>query len=84
LIVDLDELNIGELFEIEDERARDVIERAIGLTVAREIDMRNTIGVFKFAIAREAIEDESDAFVAFDTAGTFEEFVEDAADQILR
>ncbi len=84
MIVYLDELNIGELFEIEDERARDVIERAIGLAIASEINMRDTISVFKFAIASEAIEDEGDAFVAFDTAGTFEEFVEDATDQILR
>jgi hypothetical protein len=84
LIVDLDELNIGELFEVEDERARDVIERAVGLAIAREIDMCDTISVFEFTIASEAIEDEGDAFVTFDIAGTFEELVQDAADQVLR
>lgn len=83
MIIDLDELNIGELFEVEDQRACDVVERAIGLTVAREVDVRNTISIFEFAVTSEAIEDEGDAFIALDTAGTFEKFVEDAADQVL-
>ena len=69
-------MNIGELLEVERERARDVVERAVGLTVAREVDMRHTIGKLKLAVAREAVKDEGDALVAFNVAGTFEEFVQ--------
>ena len=46
MIVDLDELNIRELFEVKRERTRDVIKRAIGLTIAREVNMRYAIGKF--------------------------------------
>ena len=76
-------MNFGELFEIEHERERDGIERTIRLATAREIDMRDTIGKGKFAIASETIEHERESLVTFDSTRTFEVFIEDGADQIL-
>jgi hypothetical protein len=76
-------LNFRELFEIFRERAGDGIERAIRLATARKIDVRNAISKYKFAIAGEAIEHEGESLIAFDIAGTFEEFIQDAADQVL-
>ncbi len=75
-IVDLDELNFGELFEIQHERACDGIERAIRLAVADEIDMRDTIGERQFAITRETVGHNGEPLVAFDIARTFEIFIE--------
>ena len=46
MVVDLDKLDVRELLEVKRERACDVVERAIGLTVAREVDMRDTVGEF--------------------------------------
>lgn len=54
------------------------------MTVAREIDVRNTVGKFEFAVASETIEDEGEVFVTFNVAWPLEEFVQDSADQILR
>ena len=55
-IVNLDELNFRELFEIFHERARDGIKRAIRLTIAHKIDMRDTIGKHKFAVTVETVQ----------------------------
>jgi len=46
--------------------------------------MRNTIGKFEPAVACEAIEEECKTLIAFDIAGTFEKFVQDSANQVLR
>ena len=46
--------------------------------------MRDAIGIFKFAVTGEAVEDESESLIAFHIAGTFEEFVQDSADDVLR
>jgi hypothetical protein len=83
LIIDLYKLDVGELFEVERERACDVVERAVGLAVPREINMGNAIGIFELAIACKAVEDEGKALVAFNIAGSFEKFVQDPADQVL-
>ena len=82
-IIDLDELHLGELFEVEHERERDGIERAVRLATAREIDVRNAIGKYQFVVTSETVEHEGKPLVAFDIAGTFEEFIEHAADQVL-
>ena len=82
-IIDLDELNFGELFEVEHQRERNSVERAVRLATAHEINMRNTIGKDKFAIAVETIEHKRESLVAFDIARSFEVFIEDSTDQIL-
>jgi hypothetical protein len=76
-------LNLRELFEVFHQRAGNGIERAIRLTTAREINMRDTIGECEFTVAGKTVEHKSKTFVAFNIAGTFEIFIEHGADQIL-
>jgi hypothetical protein len=83
-IVDLDELHLGELFEVLHQRARDGIERAIRLTTACEIHMRNTISKCQFAITRETVGHNRESLIAFDITWTFEVFIERSANKILR
>ena len=82
LIVDLDILNIGKLFEILHDRTRDGIQRAIGLTRAAEIDMRNTVSIFDFAIAGKTVEHQGKTLIALDTHRTLEIFIEDGTNNI--
>lgn len=83
LIVDLDKLNIRELFEVDGQRARDGIERAVRLAVPGEVDVRDAVGIFESAVAGEAVEDEREPGVAFHVAGTFEEFVQRRPNEVL-
>ena len=76
-------MNFRELFEIEHQWKRDGVERAIRLTTAHKIHMRDAIGKGKFAVAGESIEHERESLVTFDSARTFEVFIETRADQIL-
>ena len=76
-------MNFGELFEVERERERDGIERAVRLATTREIYMCDTIGKCQFAVASETIKDEGESLVALDITGTLEVFIEYRADQIL-
>jgi hypothetical protein len=78
-VVDFDKLHFRELFEVFHERTRDVIERAVRLTFARQVNVRYTIGKSQFAVAGETIEHQCESLIAFDIAGTFEEFIEDGA-----
>lgn len=82
-IVYLDELYFRELFEVGHQRARNRIESAIRLAITCQIDVRDTIGIFKFAVACEAIEHKRQSLIAFHVAGPFEIFIEHRADQIL-
>lgn len=83
LVVDLDELNIGELFEVDGQRAGNGVECAVGLTGAGQVDVRHTVGELEPAVACEAVEDEGKPVVAFHVAGTLEELVQDSTDQVL-
>jgi len=82
-IVNFDELNFGELLEVEHQRERDGVERAIRLTTAYKIHVRDAVGKCEFAIAIETIKHEGKSLVAFDIAWTLEIFIEHRADQIL-
>ena len=82
-IINLNELNFRELFEVLHQRARDGIERAIRLTITTEIHVRHAIGKCQFGVACETIEHQGESLVAFDIARTFEKLIEDSADQIL-
>jgi len=84
LIVDLYELHFGELFEVLHERLRDGVQRAVRLAIAFEIHMRDAVGVFDLAVAVETVQDERETLIALHVAGTFEEFIEHRADEILR
>jgi len=45
--------------------------------------MCNTIGKGKFAVAGKAIEYQGEAFIAFNVAGSFEEFIQYRANKVL-
>ena len=82
-IVDFDELHLGELFEVLHERARDGIERAVGLATAREIDLRNAISKCEFAITRKTVRHNGKTLITLDITRTFEIFIERRANEIL-
>ena len=79
LVIDFDKLYFGELFEIFGQWACNVVERAIGLTFANQIHVRNAICKSKFAITGETVEDEGESLIAFYIAGTLEKFIEHGA-----
>jgi len=84
LIVDLDELDLGELLEIRHKRARDRVERPIGLAAPGKINVYDAIRKGDFVITREAIKHKAKPLVALDVTGTFEIFIEHRADEVLR
>jgi hypothetical protein len=84
LVVDLDELNVGELLEVDGQRAGDGVERAVGLAGAGQVDMRHAVGEFESAVACKAVQDQGKPIVPFHIAGTFEELVQDSPDEVLR
>ncbi len=45
--------------------------------------MRDAIGIFDFAVAGESVQHEGKPLIALHVAGTFEEFIERRADEIL-
>lgn len=82
MIVDLDVLNVGELFEVLRDRARDGVKCAVGLAGAGEVNMCHTIGIFKFAITGETVKHEGESLFTLHTDRTLEVFVEHGADDI--
>lgn len=54
------------------------------MTRAREIDVRDAVGIFDAAVAGKSVQHERKSLIAFHTAGTFEEFIERRADKIER
>jgi len=82
LIVDLDVLNIGELFKVLHDRARDGVERSVGLTRACEIDMCHAIGIFNLAIAGEAVQYKSEPLIPFHANRSLEVFIEHGTNDI--
>lgn len=84
MIVHLDKLDFRELFEVRHDRLCNGIQRAVGLTTTREIDMCNAVCIFEFAVSGKAVQHKRETLVAFHIAGTFEVFIEHCADEILR
>ena len=54
------------------------------MTRAREIDVRDAVGIFDAAVAGESVQHERKPLIALHAAGTFEEFIERCADKIER
>lgn len=76
-IIDLHELNIIELFEIQCKQISNVEVLALRGAHAFEIDVRNTVVYFQFAVACKAVVDADPAVGVFlCCAGTFEECIE--------
>jgi len=84
LIVNLDELDLRELFEICHQRARDCVERSIRLAIPCEINIRASIPKDKPVIASKAIKDKTEPLVSFHNAGTLEELIEDRSNALFR
>ena len=74
-IVDLDKLNLRELFEILRERLRDSVKCAVRLAVACEINVCNTICKDKFAVTRKTVEHKPKPLIPFNIARTLEVFI---------
>lgn len=83
MIVNLDELNFRELFEVRHDRLRDSVQRPVRLATACKINMYNAICIFEFAVTGKAIEHKREPLIAFHIARTFEEFIQHRADKIL-
>ncbi len=75
-------MNVGELFEVLHERARDGVKRAVRLAAAGEIDMRHPIGVFNLTVAGKTVEHEGQSLIALHAFGTLEVFIEHSANDV--
>jgi|GEM_PF-3251477 len=84
LIINLDELNLGELFEIRHQRTRNGVKRPVRLAVPAEIDMHPPISKDKPAIACKTIKYQAESLVSFHITGTFEELIEDSSHALFR
>jgi len=84
LVINLDELNLRELFDIRHQRTRDGVKCAIRLAIPREVNVYSSVRKGKSAIACKAVEYETQSFISFHVAGTFEELIEDSSDALFR
>jgi len=76
LVVNLDELELGELFDIRHQETSDIIKGAIGLAIPCQIYIDSSIGKDKPLIPCKAIQDRCESLVTFHITGTFEEFIQ--------
>lgn len=76
-------MHFGELFEVCHERERDVVQRAVRLALARKVYVCDAVGVFDSGIACEPVQHQGEPLISFHVAGTFEEFIQHRADEIL-
>ena len=82
-IINLDILNIRELLEVYHERARNRVQRPIGLARTCQIDMGDTIGRHQPAVACESIAHQGKTLVPFNIPRSFEEFIQDGTHHVL-
>lgn len=82
-VKDLDELHLRELLEVFDKRLGDIVQRAVRLTGAGEIDLGDAIGEHDTLVAGKAVEHEGQPLIAFDRVGTGKEFIHNSAKQIF-
>ena len=83
LVINLDELNLRELFEIRHQRTCDGVKRPIRLTIPCQINMHASIRKDKPAVACKAIEYQSESLVPFHIARTFEELIQHRSNSIF-
>ena len=83
LIIDLDEFDLRELFEIRHQRTGNRVKRPIRLAFPCEINIHAAVHKLKFAVARKAIVDHGKPLIPFHITRTFEEFIEHRIDNIL-
>lgn len=83
LIVNLDKLNLRDLFEACYERARDIVKRAVRLAVPCKIKIHATVYELDFTISGKSIGDHGQPLISLYIAGAFEEFIKDRAHAIF-
>lgn len=83
MIVDLDELNIRELFEAQHQWTRDVVKRPIRLATACKIEISAAIRKCNPAIACKTVIDHRQSLVAFHITRSLEEFIEHCIDDLF-
>jgi hypothetical protein len=74
-IVDLDILNLRELFEILHEWLGDGVQRPVRLTFASQINMCHPIRNDQFAVTRKTIEHQPQSLIPFNIPRTLEVFI---------
>ena len=83
LIIDLDELDLRELFEVQHQWTCDIVKRPIRLATACKIEISAAIRKCNPAVACKPVADHRKALVAFHIARPFEEFIEHRIDYVL-
>ena len=81
-IVDLDILNLRELFEILRQRLCDGVKCPIRLTLTSQIHMRNTICNDQFAVTCKTVAHQPQSLIPFNITRTLEELIQHGAHQI--
>jgi len=81
-IVDLDKLNLRELFQILQEWLCNGVQRPVRLTLPGQIHMGNTICNDQFAITCETVAHQPKSLIPFNIPRTLEEFIQNRAHQI--
>ena len=82
LVINLNKLNLWELFEIRQQRTRDRVKRAVRLAIPCEINVHSPICKDQPAIACKAVEYETESLVSFHIARPFEELIEYRSDAL--
>ena len=81
-IIDLDEINIRELFEVCHERARDRVKCSVRLAAAGEVNVSDAICILEPGIASEAIQYQCQSLIPFYITGSFKEFIQNSTNDI--
>ena len=82
LVINLDELNLWELFEIRQQWTRDRVKRPVRLAIPCEINVHSPICKDQPAVARKAVKYETESPVSFHITRTFEELIEYRSDAL--
>ena len=83
LVINLDELNLWELFEIRQQQTRDCVKRAVRLAIPCKVNVHSPVCKDQPAIACKAVEYKAKSLVSFHIARTFEELIEYRSDMLF-
>jgi hypothetical protein len=83
-IVDLDKLNLRELFQILQEGLCNGVQRPVRLTLSDQIHVRNTICNDQFAVPCETVAHQPKSLIPLNIPRTLEEFIQNRTHQIPR
>ena len=83
LVINLDKLDVRELFEAQHQWTRDIVKCAIRLATTSQIDMNTAIRNLNSAIACKTVADHRKTLVTFHAARSLEEFIEHCIDNVF-